>query len=33
MEVEMPAALVFLAVAGLILLAVVLTFSNLDGKR
>ena len=32
MEVEMPGVLIFLAVAGLVLLAVVLTFSNLDRK-
>jgi hypothetical protein len=30
---EMPGALVFLAVAGLILLVVVLTFSNLDRRK
>jgi len=32
MEAEMPGALVFLAAAGLILLAIVLTFSNLDRR-
>ena len=33
METEMPGALMLLAVAGLILLVAVLTFSNLDRRK